>query len=610
MIHIFNVYQLNNKILFSSLIITTLITWNIFYVIIPNTTYWIDPLMVDTSLENKIHIVIIFDGDQGLQYLNSLLKSIFYYQNGRFRCDLKACCLSNFCDRFIDDCHTVMNSGSTTYTTVFHFLITTISSNSQLLNLMNTWKLHNMEYHFYSCSDYLVIVLDIDILLNTDIIELWNHFEYFKETQYIINLVLFEFNYILHEIPCEWNIQLSGGSDEQRCPVSWLTYNELKKRNYTTNFKQPKLIHINHHIKPDDVKVNDTPTEYIDQSDIILKRLQYLNSLLKSIFYYQNGRFRCDLKACCLSNFCDRFIDDCHTVMNSGSTTYTTVFHFLITTIASNSQLLNLMNTWKLHNMEYHFYSCSDYLVIVLDIDILLNTDIIELWNHFEYFEETQYIINLVLFEFNCILHEIPCEWNIQLSGGSDEQRCPVSWLTYNELKKRNYTTNFKQPKLIHIIHHIKPDDVKVNDTPTEYIDQSDITLKRLQYLNSLLKSIFYYQNGRFRCDLKACCLSNFCDRFIDDCHTVMNSGSTTYTTVFHFLITTISSNSQLLNLMNTWKLHDMEYHFYSCSDYLVIVLDIDILLNTDIIELWNHFEYFKETQVCFLIIIVHIIID
>ncbi|CAI2731848.1 unnamed protein product [Schistosoma spindalis] len=185
-----------------------------------------------------------------------------------------------------------------------------------------------------------VIVLDIDILLNTDIIELWNHFEYFKETQSIgigleqnpyfqevmtrlesnwkgygynsgvllldlsklrstdwnhlwlgltrraierqgylttgeqdtINLVLFEFNYILHEIPCEWNIQLSGGSAEQRCLVSWLTYNELKKRNYTTNFKQPKLIHINHHIKPDDVKVNDTPTEYIDQSDIILKQ--------------------------------------------------------------------------------------------------------------------------------------------------------------------------------------------------------------------------------------------------------------------------------------------------------------------------------------------------
>ncbi|VDP52960.1 unnamed protein product [Schistosoma margrebowiei] len=218
-----------------------LITWSIFYVISPNTTtQWIDdPLVKNSPSEKKIHIVILFDGDRGLQYLNSLLKSIFYYQNGRFRCDSKACCLSNFCDPFMNDCQPVMNNVSTTYTTVFHFLITTISLNSQLLNLMNTWKIRNMEYHFYSCSDYLadfqwiqsehnsgfkpflklmiatilpstinkvshssasfliicfytsvplplqVIVLDIDILLNTDIIELWNHFDYFNVTQSI-----------------------------------------------------------------------------------------------------------------------------------------------------------------------------------------------------------------------------------------------------------------------------------------------------------------------------------------------------------------------------------------------------------------------------------------
>ncbi|VDP78366.1 unnamed protein product [Schistosoma mattheei] len=183
---------MNNKILFSSLIIIMLITWSIFYVIFPNNTgtttttnnnNGIDPFNTNNPLGKKIHIVILFDGDRGLQYLNSLLKFIFYHQNGRFRCDLKACCLSNFCDRFMSDCQTVINNVSTIYTTVFHFLITTISSNSRLLNLMNTWKLRNMEYHFYSCSGYLVIVLDIDMLLNTDIIELWNYFDYFKETQ-------------------------------------------------------------------------------------------------------------------------------------------------------------------------------------------------------------------------------------------------------------------------------------------------------------------------------------------------------------------------------------------------------------------------------------------
>ncbi|KAH9581876.1 LARGE xylosyl- and glucuronyltransferase 2 [Schistosoma haematobium] len=97
--------------------------------------------------------------------------------------------------------------------------------------------------------------------------------------QDILNLILFEFKYILYEIPCEWNIQLSAGSDVQRCPVSWLTYAELKKRNYTTIVKQPKLIHINHHIKPDYIKAKYIPTEYIDQSDIILKRKLICNEI-------------------------------------------------------------------------------------------------------------------------------------------------------------------------------------------------------------------------------------------------------------------------------------------------------------------------------------------
>uniref|UniRef100_A0A095C6V6 Glycosyltransferase-like protein LARGE2 n=1 Tax=Schistosoma haematobium TaxID=6185 RepID=A0A095C6V6_SCHHA len=247
-------------------------------------------------------------------------------------------------------------------------------------------------------------------------------------------------------------------------------------------------------------------------------------------------------------------MNDCQTVMNNVSTTYTTVFHFLITSISSNSQLLNLMNTWKLHNMEYHFYSCGNHLKKI-------------------------HIINV--------------------------------------LEPRNKTISRR------LILSSSSSSALLN------YDQNSNVDRDLQYLNSLLKSIFYHQNGRFRCDLKACCLSNFCDRFMNDCQTVMNNVSTTYTTVFHFLITSISSNSQLLNLMNTWKLHNMEYHFYNCSNYLanlqwisskhpagakpflklmlteilptninkVIVLDNDILLNIDIIELWNHFENFNQIQ-------------
>ncbi|VDP59843.1 unnamed protein product [Schistosoma curassoni] len=321
----------------------------------PERTGW--PFHSSMGLpEVHIYNPTLRDSNPGpISCARDLLKSIFYHQNGRFRCDLKACCLSNFCDRFMNDCQTVMNNVSTTYTTVFHFLITSISSNSQLLNLMNTWKLHNMEYHFYNCSNYLanlqwisskhpagakpflklmlteilptninkVIVLDNDILLNIDIIELWNHFENFNEIQSIgigleqnphfqdvmpklesnwegygynngvllfdlskIRLTLWNELWIVitrnvldtqgylttgEQIPCEWNIQLSEGSDEQRCPVSWLTYTELKKRNYSTIFKQPKLIHINHLIKPNDILLNEIPIEYIDYLDIILK---------------------------------------------------------------------------------------------------------------------------------------------------------------------------------------------------------------------------------------------------------------------------------------------------------------------------------------------------
>ncbi|CAH8600548.1 unnamed protein product [Schistosoma bovis] len=365
-------YQFNNKVLLSFIIIFSLFICSVLHFTYWNVDFTIYSLSTMKSMENKIHIVILYDSDRDLQYLNSLLKSIFYHQNGRFRCDLKACCLSNFCDRFMNDCQTVMNNVPTTYTTVFHFLITTISSNSRLLNLMNTWKLHNMEYHFYNCSNYLanlqwisskhpagakpflklmlteilptninkVIVLDNDILLNIDIIELWNHFENFNEIQSIgigleqnahfhdvmqklesnwegygynngvllfdlskirltlwnelwivitrnaldtqgylttgeqdiLNLILFEFKYILYEIPCEWNIQLSEGSDQKRCPVSWLSYTELKKRNYSTIFKQPKLIHINHLTKPNDILLNEIPAEYIDYLDSILKQ--------------------------------------------------------------------------------------------------------------------------------------------------------------------------------------------------------------------------------------------------------------------------------------------------------------------------------------------------
>ncbi|CAH8539030.1 unnamed protein product [Schistosoma turkestanicum] len=377
-------HQFNHKLLFVLIITITLITWSIFNLV---DDKYDDAFHRNNSLKNKIHIVILFDGDSGLKYLNTLLKSIFYHQYGRFRCDLKKCCVSNLCDRFDENCHSnAMNVLATSYTTVFHFLINNMSSNGALIDLMNSWKVHNMEYYFYSCKDHLenlqwikskhpsgckpflkfmvteilpsniskVIILDIDMLINTDIIELWNHFENFNETQSIgigleqnvyfqtvmgmlesnwegygynngvmlfdlsklrqilwnkiwisltrdaldkqgilitgeqdtLNLVLFKYKQILYEIPCEWNIQLSDGIDKNRCPVSWLTFAELKKRNYSTLFKQPKMVHINHHKKPNDVVWQNVTSKRIDQLDKILEPKELYTKFLSMYRQY------------------------------------------------------------------------------------------------------------------------------------------------------------------------------------------------------------------------------------------------------------------------------------------------------------------------------------
>ncbi|CAH8648233.1 unnamed protein product [Schistosoma margrebowiei] len=300
--------------------------------------------------DDKIHISILIDSERGLLYMDSLLKSLFYYQK-RFHFDFKHCCISDLCDKISDDSSNYKDRMLYIYPTVFHIL-TNNKSSSYLIHFLNMWKLHNVEYYSYEYNTYLdrlqwivskhpsgakpfvklllpeilpssvnkVIVLDLDMILNTNIVELWNHFEKFEETQgygynggillfdlsklrlmmwndiwlsitvhllqtkgYLItgeqdvmNMIVFKYKDLLYEIPCEWNIQLSAGSEPERCPVSWLSHAELKKRNYYTINKQPKIIHINHHIKPED-KYFPKPVSInkIDRSDVILKRKLY-----------------------------------------------------------------------------------------------------------------------------------------------------------------------------------------------------------------------------------------------------------------------------------------------------------------------------------------------
>nr|CAH8870916.1 unnamed protein product [Trichobilharzia regenti] len=185
-----------------------------------------------------------------------------------------------------------------------------------------------------------VIIIDVDMLFNADIVELWNHFENFQGTQMIgmaveqnphfhfvmkklikewrgygynggillfdlfklrsimwneiwisvtaylmgskgyletgeqdvMNMVVFKYADLLYEIPCQWNVQLSAGADITRCPISWLSPVELRKSNYSTIHKQPKLIHFNHHSKPENKKN---------------KNLRLLERSVSQMYYFQ-----------------------------------------------------------------------------------------------------------------------------------------------------------------------------------------------------------------------------------------------------------------------------------------------------------------------------------
>ncbi|CAH8584308.1 unnamed protein product [Schistosoma turkestanicum] len=354
--------------------IILLTTWSYYYYFIRidvNENYSRSLSIKGNFTDDKIHIAILIEGGRSLLYAEILIKSLLYYQE-RFRYEFKNCCVSDLCDRFRDNSSSSGDRMLHIYPTVFHIL-TNNKSNSNLTNSLNMWKLPNVEYYFYECNTYLeklqwivskhpagakpfvklllpeilpssvnkVIVLDLDMLLNTNVVELWNIFEKFQETQMIgigleqnpyfqevmknlvsdwqgygynggillfdlsklrsimwneiwlsitahlmrskgylitgeqdvMNMVVFKYKDLLYEIPCEWNVQLSAGSEPQRCPVSWLSYAELRRRNYSTINKQPKIIHVNHHIKPED-KYFPRPvsTSNIDQSDVILEQ--------------------------------------------------------------------------------------------------------------------------------------------------------------------------------------------------------------------------------------------------------------------------------------------------------------------------------------------------
>ncbi|CAH8608632.1 unnamed protein product [Heterobilharzia americana] len=313
------------------------------------------PQPEETVTNNKIHIVSVIDGEKGLNNIEVLIKSIMYHQK-RFRCQYTRCCLADLCKRLMDgkfqcpDVKALKFNGLIT----FHFLIDKYMR-AKFQKIEKTWQLKNVKYQFYEYERYLVIILDVNLLFNADIHDLWNHFRYFTGPQMIgitteqnpyfetvmsslvkswkgygyntgvalldltklrsipwnnlwmsatkfimknmgyltnaeqdvINLIASRSNEIFYEISCDWNIQLSSGVETRRCPVSWRLENKLANNEDIANRKQPKIVHMNHQIKPEDIDMENITNMDTNTSDVIYSANLLYKIYLKEYFKYR-----------------------------------------------------------------------------------------------------------------------------------------------------------------------------------------------------------------------------------------------------------------------------------------------------------------------------------
>ncbi|CAI2737156.1 unnamed protein product, partial [Dicrocoelium dendriticum] len=69
----------------------------------------------------------------------------------------------------------------------------------------------------------------------------------------IINAVLLQVSELLHELPCEWNVQLNEHVLSDRCPVQWKRTNDENNDTSLTarTLSSVKIVHFNNPHKPD-----------------------------------------------------------------------------------------------------------------------------------------------------------------------------------------------------------------------------------------------------------------------------------------------------------------------------------------------------------------------
>nr|CAH8870968.1 unnamed protein product [Trichobilharzia regenti] len=316
---------------------------------------------------------------------------MMYYQK-RFHCQQKRCCLVDLCQRITNKNTECLDKKLTNGAITFHLLIDK-SSRAKLQTIVKNWHLNKVNFEFYDYKPYLsklnwilshppadiksctklllpeilpsyvrqVISLDVDLMLNADINELWNRFRYFRGSQMIglaieqnpyfesvmnslvknwkgygyntgvillnlaklrsvpwnhlwmsatkfimrnmgylknaeqdiINLIASRNIELFYEIPCEWNIQLSRGVEIRRCPVTWITKNKQVNDEELFYRNQPKIIHMNHQIKPEDIDLKNILNIDLNTSDTIYNADLLYKKYLKEYFKYRHVSRQC-----------------------------------------------------------------------------------------------------------------------------------------------------------------------------------------------------------------------------------------------------------------------------------------------------------------------------
>ncbi|KAG5454860.1 LARGE xylosyl- and glucuronyltransferase 1, variant 2 [Clonorchis sinensis] len=275
-----------------------------------------DICMDGSKRDEIIHTFSVLHGASAVYQAVTLLKSILYSQ-GQFKDHLPECLTGWIRHKDINCVH---HSPSPRQYLNMHWVVDQ-GSRGFLVDLVRGWnQSHILQIILYPYENYLklighartkhyagysammklmapyivdsnvqkVIVLDVDLLFNDDIKELWKYFSQFQPGEAIgavceqsgecqascsspavpglVNKVLWNRTYMYHHLPCEWNVQVHTDSEAGCCPVYWHEAKTSKVNCRQTSSKpqwinSARIVHFNIKNKPEDKAINHSDSE-------------------------------------------------------------------------------------------------------------------------------------------------------------------------------------------------------------------------------------------------------------------------------------------------------------------------------------------------------------